>query len=133
MVQFRIEKNLNTIATGDDLKEIIFKLIITAEAEGWTAHLVVAARESNPGNPYLLAFSQQFGLAPRTPLRPELERIIRATNSFLDVRSGAANWARLRRRCAVSRFDQIRGWSTGRAFFSRPCGDHQLSCDGSRS
>ncbi len=85
MVRFRIEKNLHTIAIGDDLKEIVFKLIRTAEAEGWTAHLVVAARESNPGNPSLLAFSQQFGLAPRSPLRPELERIIKATNSFLDV------------------------------------------------
>lgn len=85
MVRFRIEKNLYAIAIGDDLKEIVFKLIRTAEAEGWTAHLIVAARESNPGNPALLAFAQQFGLAPLSPPRPELERIIRATNSFLDV------------------------------------------------
>ncbi len=85
MVQYRIGKNLYTIAIGDDLEEIVFKLIRTAEAEGWIAHLIIAARESNPGNPALLAFSQQFGLAPGTPLQPELERIIKATNSFLDV------------------------------------------------
>jgi len=85
MVRFRIEKNLYTIAIGDDLKEIVFKLLRTAEAEGWIAHLIVAARESNPGNPALLAFSQQLGMAPGSPLRPELERIIKATNSFLDV------------------------------------------------
>jgi hypothetical protein len=85
MVQFRIEKNLHAIATGDDLKEVIIKLIRTAQAEGWIIHLIVAARESNPGNPALLAFCQQLGLAPGPSLRPELERIIKVTNSFLDV------------------------------------------------
>ncbi|MGB7441828.1 MAG: effector-associated domain EAD1-containing protein [Coleofasciculaceae cyanobacterium] len=85
MVRFRLDKNLNAIALGDDLQEIIFKLIGTAEAEGWTAQLITAARESNPGNPDLFAFAQQFGLAPITPSRPKLEKIIRATNSFLDI------------------------------------------------
>jgi hypothetical protein len=33
----------------------------------------------------LLAFAQQFGLSPGTPPKPELERIIRTTNSFLDI------------------------------------------------
>ena len=85
MVQFRLEKNLYALALGDDLKEIVVKLIRTAEAEGWTNYLIVAARKSNPGNPALLACSQQFGLAPGSPFRPELERIIKTTNSFLDV------------------------------------------------
>jgi V8-like Glu-specific endopeptidase len=86
MVKFRLNKNLDAIALGDDLKEIVFKLIGTTESEDWTAKLIVAARESNQGNANLLAFAQQFGLSPtNTPSRPELEKIIRDTNSFLDI------------------------------------------------
>src|SRR5437868_6974510 len=35
MVRFRLEKNIYTLALGDNLKEIVFKLIGSAEAEGW--------------------------------------------------------------------------------------------------
>ena len=80
MLRFRIDKHLHAIALGDDLTDINFKLIRTAEAEGWTLQLITAARESSPGNPKLLAFAQQFGLAPEAPARPALERIIRETN-----------------------------------------------------
>lgn len=82
---FRLEKNLNEIAIGDNLKEIIFKLIETAQAEGWVTELVTAARQSNPGNPSLFAFAQEFNLATSTPSGVALEKIIRNANSFLDV------------------------------------------------
>lgn len=85
MVRFRLDKNLNALAMGDDLREIVFKLIGIAEAEGWTSRLIAAARESNPGNPRLLAFSQHFGLASTDASDQTLERVIRETNSFLDV------------------------------------------------
>lgn len=85
MVKFRLEKNLDAIALGEDLQEIVFKLIGAAEAEGWTAGLLTAARESNPGNPTLLAFSQQFGLASSEISRQVLEKTIRKTNCFLEV------------------------------------------------
>jgi hypothetical protein len=89
LVKFRFDKNLNAIAMGDDLKTIVFRLIQTAEAEGWVDDLVVGARESNPRNPALFVFAQEFNLA--TPMPPQLsgigvlERIIRKTNGFLDV------------------------------------------------
>lgn len=85
LVTFRLEKNLNAIAIGNDLKEIIFKLIETAQAEGWVTELVTAARQSNPGNPSLFAFAQEFNLATSTPSGVALEKIIRNANSFLDV------------------------------------------------
>jgi len=86
MLRFRLEKNLDDITLAPDLEGIVFTLIARAEAEGWTANLLRAARESNPGSPSLLAFAQQFGLAPtNSPSRSELERIIRETNSFFDV------------------------------------------------
>src|SRR3954468_1327140 len=45
LLRFKLGKNLDSIALGDDLAEIVFKLISTAEAEGWTARLVAGARE----------------------------------------------------------------------------------------
>jgi hypothetical protein len=86
MLRFRLERNLDDIVIARSLEELVFEVIGTAEAEGWTDRLLRAARESNPGNAMLLAFSQQFGLAPTdAPSRPALERLIRTTNTFLDV------------------------------------------------
>jgi hypothetical protein len=85
MVRVRLDKNLDAIALGGSLETIVFRLIQTAEAQGWTAQLLAGARESNPGNPKLLAVAQQFGLASTDVRRPELEKIIRQTNAFLDV------------------------------------------------
>jgi hypothetical protein len=55
MLSFRLNKNLNSIAGGNNLGEIVFQLITTAESQGWLPDLVRAARKSNPGNPRLLA------------------------------------------------------------------------------
>jgi hypothetical protein len=85
MVRFRLEKRLPTIASGSDFREIVFKLIDVAEAEGWTERLIVAARESIPGNPKLLTFAEQFGLAPPTPPQREIERSIEAAEGDLDI------------------------------------------------
>lgn len=71
--------------TGDNLYDIVFKLIGIARTQGWLPKLVAAARESNPGNARLLAFAQQFGLAPDVPSHIEFEKIIKKTSNFLDV------------------------------------------------
>lgn len=89
VVKFRLDKNLNAIAMGDDLQAIVFRLIQAAEAEGWVDKLIAGARESNPGNPKLFVFAQEFNLAttipPQLSGRGALEKIIKKTNSFLDV------------------------------------------------
>ena len=64
MVSFELDENLNVIASGTDLNDIVFNLITTAESEGWVEELIFAARRSNPGNPKLKAISQKFGLEP---------------------------------------------------------------------
>lgn len=102
MVRFRLERNLDTITLGENLAEIAFDLIQTAEAEGWVLQLINAAYESNPGNPKLMLFVQQFGLAPDTPSRRTLERVIIETNSFLDVEKWHSKLGRLLNRvCRV--------------------------------
>ncbi|WP_414581386.1 effector-associated domain EAD1-containing protein [Scytonema sp. PCC 10023] len=89
VVKFQFGKNLNAIAMGNDLQAIVFRLIQAAEAEGWVDKLIAGARESNPGNSALFVFAQEFNLAtpmpPQLSARGALEKIIKKTNSFLDV------------------------------------------------
>jgi hypothetical protein len=82
MLKFKLGKRLDDYSLGSDYKEIVFELMTASEAEGWTADLVVAARQSNPGNGALLAFSQEVTLAASTP---QLERTIKETSPYLDV------------------------------------------------
>lgn len=87
-VKFRFDKNLYDITIAEDLREMAFKLINEADREGWIEELIVAARQSNPKNTLLFVFAQEFNLA--IPIPPELsglklEKIIKKTNSFLDV------------------------------------------------
>jgi len=84
MLQIRLNKSLNRIAMGDDLDDIAFRLIRAADSQGWVHNLVVAARESNPGNPLLFAVAQELHLSSTEPGLVH-EKIIRSTNSFLDV------------------------------------------------
>ncbi len=59
LLYFELEKNLNEITRESDLQEIVFKLIQTAESQGWLEDLVYAARKENPGNPLLQAIAQE--------------------------------------------------------------------------
>ncbi|MEO0969613.1 MAG: effector-associated domain EAD1-containing protein [Cyanobacteria bacterium J06639_18] len=89
LVKFQFGKNLNAIAMGDDLDAIAYRLIQTAEAQGWTDELITGARAANPGNPSLFVVAQEVNLTISLPSKLSkvggLERIVRKTNSFLDV------------------------------------------------
>jgi hypothetical protein len=81
MLDQRLDKRLDDIALGDDYQEIRFKLIQSAQAEGWTLDLLVNARQENPGNPALFAFAQELGLTATSPAQ---EREIRKASPFFD-------------------------------------------------
>lgn len=85
MMQYRLSKNLEAIAMGDNLAIIVFKVIQAAQAQGWLGTLIARTREANPDNPALAAFCQQVGLSPQSPENDALERIIVQHNLFLDV------------------------------------------------
>lgn len=98
MVSFLRGEPLERIALGRSGNAIYHRLIERAEAGGWTAELLNAARAERPDDPQLLAFAQQFGLAPtiefvaatgESPLGL-LERQIRKSNRFLNV----SDWCR---------------------------------------
>jgi hypothetical protein len=82
MLRFKLDKRLEDYSLGEDYREIVFEVITHAEAEGWTAELVQAARQSVPGNASLQEVAQEVNLAAVTP---ELERTIRRDNPFLDI------------------------------------------------
>lgn len=86
MLQFRLDKRLDRITAPGTFEDVVFELIGLAQREGWHLELLRAARESNPGHSGLMAVARQLGGAPEgTPGKAELEKTIRATNSFLDV------------------------------------------------
>lgn len=88
MLKIRLDFTLTHLVSDRlGMKTVIFKVIQKAEAEGWTFDLIAAARESRPRDDKLLAFAQQpeIGLAPATPPRKELERIIQENNVLLDI------------------------------------------------
>ena len=57
MLFYELEKQLDTIAIGNDLQDIVSRLIETAETENWVKDLIDAAHKSNPGNPSLRAIT----------------------------------------------------------------------------
>jgi hypothetical protein len=87
MVRFKLDENLAAIASlSDPLTVIAFNLVQEMEARGWVPRLVAAVRESRPDNPAVFAVAQQLGLAVTLPAgAPRLERIVRDSNSFLDI------------------------------------------------
>ena len=60
MLLFKLDKNLDAIAGGSNVQEVIFYLIKESKAENWTKDLIVAARESNPGNSSLEAIAEEI-------------------------------------------------------------------------
>ncbi|MBE8990044.1 effector-associated domain EAD1-containing protein [Nostoc sp. LEGE 12450] len=60
MLSFGLDKNLRAIAGEGSLQDIVFKLIQTANSQGWVEDLVRAAFDSNPGNPLLKAIAEEL-------------------------------------------------------------------------
>jgi hypothetical protein len=82
MLYTRLGKRLDEISLDTDFKTVVFKLLRDAEMNGYVPALIVAARQSNPGNEKLQAVAQRFGLSALTSA---LEKIVRADLSFLDI------------------------------------------------
>jgi Effector-associated domain 1/CHAT domain len=60
MLAFELDKNLRAIAREGSLQDIVFKLIQTANSQGWIEDLVRAARNENPGNQQLKDIAQEL-------------------------------------------------------------------------
>lgn len=85
MVSFELNQNLNVIAGGNNLSEVVFTLMQWAEAHGKLDELVIGARYANPGNVALRLGAEELKLAPSSPPQAELEAIVLKSVSFANV------------------------------------------------
>jgi len=58
LLDYRLKKQLDELAFGEDLEDLIFNVVKRANAAGWTPQLISAAIAAQPANPQLLAFFQ---------------------------------------------------------------------------
>lgn len=66
MVLFGLGENLNTIAHGENLNEVTLRLLQWAKARAKMDALVMAAQETNPDNPEIIALVNDLGLVTPT-------------------------------------------------------------------
>src|SRR6476661_5252422 len=66
MVQFELEENVDAIAGGGNLTQLVFNLVTKwAIPRGKISRLIIAAYETNPGNPELKEFYESVVLKKR--------------------------------------------------------------------
>jgi hypothetical protein len=82
VLDYKVDRRLDDIVLGDDYQDIRFEVVQAAEAQGWTAELVIGAREENPGNATLLAVAEDLGLSASTPA---VQRAVRAGSPYLNI------------------------------------------------
>src|SRR4051794_41690346 len=76
MLQFQCNVALAQIAAPGPLNRVVFQVIQTAEAEGWTGGLVAGARASNPRNADLAAAAPAGRVPGGGPPGPQLPGLI---------------------------------------------------------
>jgi V8-like Glu-specific endopeptidase len=121
MTRFRLDLNLATIAgENTPIDRVAFDLIEDQRSKGYFLRLLSAARASRPGNPKLAAFAERFDLALATPPQPTLERIVRDTNSFLDISTWRERLAEIEGRVCRVEVQTNQGLSSGTGFLVGP-------------
>src|SRR4051794_15646847 len=112
LLDVKLERDLEDISLGADYREIRFELIKDAERCGYTAELVVAAREANPGHAALVAFAGDFRLASATR---ELESVLGTAATYFDPVAFRARLGRLEGQvCRIELVhDGVRSFGTG--------------------
>ena len=76
MLSLKLNKNLDRVAGGTNLNEVVFNLIKAAEAENWVEELICAAREQNPGNQSLkdVAAPENNSFQPKIKQKPHQDQ-----------------------------------------------------------
>ena len=117
MLLYRLDRNRESIALGNDLRAILFRVVRTSSMEGWWPELVAAARAANPGSTELLSVAQKLELSVAEPPRATLEALVDASNRFLDVAKWRQALGELEPRVARV---EIGGQGMGTAFLVGP-------------
>jgi Trypsin-like peptidase domain/Effector-associated domain 1 len=89
---FVLDKRREDITLASDYRSRVFRLIRTADSEGWVLRLIGAAREARPGHAPLQAVAAELGLGTAPP---SLERIILPSVPFVDASTWRAQLGEL--------------------------------------
>jgi Effector-associated domain 1 len=113
MVRFRLNENLDAIAGGANLTEVVFNLISWAESQERLEELLIGARKENPGNSLLKAVSEKVLAISLGAPQDRLEAIIHGSK-FRDVEP----WLECIRQCSltVCRIEMPIGTAKGTGF-----------------
>jgi hypothetical protein len=87
LLRFRLEKQFADYAPiNGDYRDAAFKILSSANQQGWIAKLVEASRSENPDNPRIYDIAQRFNLTAAKPeqLRNAQERIITKTHKNIE-------------------------------------------------
>lgn len=97
MLKERLDKELFRFASPNaNFSKILFDTIDAANREGWIDDLITRAREVNPKNSKLYSFAQAIGLTSTTTQQfQQLERLVRASNQFLDSNQWLTSLSRI--------------------------------------
>ena len=114
---FALDKRREDITLAPDYRSRIFRLIRTADAEGWVLRLIGAAREARPQDAALQAVAAELGLST---VPPSLERIIFASVPFVDISTWRAQLGELEAQvCRVEIPTELQG-TIGTGFLIAP-------------
>lgn len=85
MLTFRLDKDLEDFQ-GEDRADTLFKLVVTANKQGWVDRLLEAARAFVPDNGSLIAFQESLGLTSvAAESKGSLEKIVFERSQFIDI------------------------------------------------
>jgi hypothetical protein len=76
MLQDRFGDNLHMVAPPSRIDVVVHRLVMKAEAEGWTDRLVLGALASRPNNTDLLQFAHALGLTTQVSTPGSLEQLV---------------------------------------------------------
>ena len=115
MALFKLGENLDAIVGGVSLSDKIFDLIVWAEANGRTEDLIVGARQSNRGNPNLMAFAAEVTLSSAVlpTAGGKLESIVVEGVKFQDVSEWRNRMDGIVERVCVVEDQNGQGFGTG--------------------
>jgi Effector-associated domain 1/Trypsin-like peptidase domain len=109
MVRFGLDQNLDAVADTSTLNDAVFELLRWADSTNRIDHLIIAARNSNPGNSMLREIAEDLKLAADSR---ELESIVIQSVGFNDV--AAWRYKMSKSELAVCRVEM--GLKSGTAF-----------------
>jgi hypothetical protein len=117
---YRLDKRLDRLSGGGTIEKVVFDVIGKAEREGWTARLVVAAREERPDNAAVASAAELIGVAAATPPRRQLERMINEAAGLLDPVSWRSRLAQIETQVCRIEIPVTGGSIKGTGFLAGP-------------